>query len=431
MSKTSKSKNGILLITYAFPPIKAISSIRNYSIATHFQSYFSEVRVLSTTNRKRFPKEVFPYEEKLVYESLTFDYRTPFPNKKSSGVNQMPKDPNSFLTKLKNSFPFNLIIGLGGCFYIFFGVILGVYIVRKHKPTHIFSSFKPYADHVIGFWLKTFFPKLVWIADYNNLHIDPGRNNLYFIGLQKWFDNTIASKADYLSTVSQGLVKHLKVYNENVIVLENGIINPESSLESSEYCSDGKFTISYTGSLYPHQSSESFLQTLKNLIDEGKINKEKLQILYAGASSNLWNLYAERQGMESFCKDLGVLPFDEARKIQQGTNINLLLTWTTDDLDGIIPAKFYDYLASKRNIILIIKGNRDPLWEEKFKDLGIKGIFYDEPAAMSSLADHVFEIYSDWVSEGNKNISYPDHQIKKYYWENMMADFIKKIKKEA
>ena len=117
-------KGKILMVTYAFPSIKTISSIRNYNIAKHFQVYFSDVRVLTTTNRRWFPKEEFPFDEQLVTSSPTLDYRTFNRSKKSSGVNTMPDDSKSFLVKLKDSFPFNLLIGLGGIIYIFFGCLL-------------------------------------------------------------------------------------------------------------------------------------------------------------------------------------------------------------------------------------------------------------------------------------------------------------------
>ena len=151
-------------------------------------------------------------------------------------------------------------------------------MIKKHKITHVFSSFKPYADHVIAWWLKKFSPSLIWIADYNNLHVMPGENRVIWRGLQKWFDNLIASKADALTTVSEGLVEHLEEYNQNVIVLENGMMNLKPFPEAKP---NDKFTICYTGSLYPEQSTEILLKALNELIKEEKIDKTDLELVYA------------------------------------------------------------------------------------------------------------------------------------------------------
>ena len=418
-------ENKILMITYAFPSIKTISSIRNYNIAQHFLNYFSSVRVLTTTNRRWFPKENFPFDEQLIYPSPTLDYRTIKRSKKSSGVNEMPNESGSFLVALKDSFPFNLIIGLGGLLYIFCGVIIGIYLVKKHKITHLFSSFKPYSDHVIAWWLKLFFPSLVWIADYNNLHIMPGRRK-FWLGLQRWFDNLIASKANLLTTVSEGLVEHLEKYNQNIYILENGMMRKDSQIKQNPF---NCFSISYTGSLYPEQSPATLLKAISELINSKKIDKDHFQLIYAGASSNLWNYYLKKEGMESFSKDLGVLSLDEANQIQANSHLNLLLTWRTETLQGIIPAKFYDYLHSKKNILMIARGGKDWVWEKKFKELKSDNLFYDNEENLPAIKSFILKHYENWKEGKLHTPNYPKEVFKGYYWDNLMKKFVAHLEK--
>ncbi len=401
-----------------------MSSIRNYNVAKHFQNYFSDVKVLTTTNRRWFPKEEFPFDEHHVFESPTIDYRTFSFSKKATGVNTMPNDSKSFFVKMKDSFPFNLIFGLGGLIYIFFGVLIGAYLVKRNKITHLFSSFKPYSDHVIAWWLKVLFPSLKWIADYNNLHIVPGEKKLLWMSLQKWFERKIASKADLLTTCSEGLVEHLEQYHDLVLVLEYGMMRYESLPKPKPR---EKFTISYTGSLYPDQSTEILFESLKQLIEEGKISKDKISVTYAGASSNLWNYYAKNKGMESISENLGVLPLDKANELQIDSQLNLLLTWRTKLLIGIIPSKFYDYLQSKRNILMIIKGGKDITWEKKFRQLGIESIFYDTPEFIPNIKSFVLHQYKLWEKGSSQFVEYPKEVFEGYYWDKLIANYYKEL----
>ena len=416
----------MLIVSYYFPPIKAISSFRNYCLAKYFQNHFEKIEVITTTNDYFLPKENLLLPAVKVSRAPTLDYRTIFHSNKASGVDDTGSKWHHFFRNLKNSFPFNLLLDLGGPFYIFFGVIIGLYRIKRSKCTHILSSFHPYADHVIAYFLKRLNPSIYWIADFNNLHIEPDNHPLVWPSLQKKVNRWIVSRADMVSTVSEGLVPHLSEFNENVVVLENSIdvlpaVLPKPANES--------FTISYTGSLYPKQSMHALLETLNYLIQKEVIDKGKIKLQYAGTSNTLWNKLVAEHGLSEINEDLGVLSLKHAQQVMKSSELNLLLTWTTAGLDGIIPAKFYDYIAVGQPMLLLINGKKDILWEKKFKALDCGFISYENETNRDNLSHFITELYQNWDSGKPSAFKMKQSEVAKYFWSYQMPLFVEKLAK--
>ena len=412
------------MIVYDFPPIKAISSFRNYFISTQFIKYFKRVDVITTSNRRYLPKEKFPLDHIDVIEVPTLDYRTIFHSDKTSGVNIDNTPGKDILRKMKNSFPFNLLIGLGGIVYILIGTCIAFVRVKKLNITHVFSSFRPYANHLIAYFLKKRFPTLIWIADFNNPHYLADSNNIIWRPLQRWCNRKLLSNADVVSVVSDGMVVHLQEFNDNVIVLENGIYH--ESLDANEQPSK-KFTLSYTGSLYPEQSMHLMWRSLNELIEEGTVIRDDICINYAGASSRLWQKCMKGYDLLDVYNDQGVISIEAARQLQTSSHINLLLSWTTSTLQNIIPAKFYEYLVANSPILFLINGTKDILWEQKFKTLNAGKIFYEKEEDRIALKEFIQNLYREWKSSGIIDFQFNQEEVKKYHWDYQMREFMKKL----
>ncbi len=430
MSKPNSKKviGKILIVSYYFPPIKAISSFRNYCLAKYFQDHFDQVAVITTTNDFFLPKEKLVLPSVKVNRSPTLDYRTISHSEKASGVNDHGDKHHHFFRNLKNSFPFNLFLDLGGPFYILFGILLGLYRIRRSKITHILSSFHPYADHVIAYFLKRIHPSIYWIADFNNLHIEPDNHPLVWPALQHKVNQWIVSRADMVTTVSAGLVPHLQKFNEHVVVLENSI-DAIPKIATKDRTVKDKFTISYTGSLYPKQSMDTLLEVLNHLIQTAVIDPEKIQLQYAGTSNVLWNNLVNMHDLKHLNKDLGVLPLKEAQTVMKNSQLNLLLTWTTSGLDGIIPAKFYDYIAIGQPILLIINGRKDPLWDNKFKALNGGFVSYEQEANRAELISFITKLYQNWEAQKPSGFKMKPKEVAKYFWQYQMPLFVEKLSK--
>ena len=230
-----------------------------------------------------------------------------------------------FISKLVHSFPFNIFLADGGLTYILGGFFEGKKLIRKNSIEVIFSSYKPYSDHLICFLLKKWNPNLVWIADFRDLHVDEIRQNILFPSVQKWFNRQILKKADVVTTVSNGLGEKLKQYHSNIYILRNGI--PTASFKKQKQDFYKKFTLAYTGSIYPElQTAELLFKALEKLILEKKIDKKSIQLIYAGKEQAVWEKWIHQFNLQEINTSHGFLPKIKAQEIQQRSHVNLLLS---------------------------------------------------------------------------------------------------------
>ena len=431
MKKISDKK--ILICSYYFPPTKTVATVRVFNFHLEAQKHFKEVYGLTTSNRQLFPKDHFPLDDKNTTEVWTYDLRT-FLSKKNNAttsIDQSKKESRlaKFIIKLAYSFPFNLLLADGALTFILGGFFKGKKIIQKNKIEVIFSSFKPYSNHLICYLLKRWNPQLVWIADFRDLHIDEMRDNVYFPELQHWFNRQILKRANVVTTVSEGLVKKLNRYHSNIYLLKNGITT--QPISNSKPSPSEKFIISYTGSIYPIlQSAELFFKALSNLISNGKIEENNIQINYAGKEQAIWQKWVTDFNLQKINIFHGIVPMEEAKSIQQKSHINLLLSWASENQQGILTAKFYEYIAAQNPILLIIKGSKDYEFERIFDELQAGLVTYDHSDFLKLIENFILKYYQEWLEKGTITRSIKSDALQKYRWENQMKQFLNYLNKE-
>ena len=423
----------ILICSYYFPPTKTVATVRIFNFHIEAKKHFKEVFGLTTSNRQLFAKDDFPLDDKNTTEVWTYDLRT-FLGKKnnaSTSIDQSKKESRlaKFIIKLAYSFPFNLILADGGLTYILGGFFKGKKIIQENGIEVLFSSFKPYSNHLICFLLKRWNPKLIWIADFRDLHVDGMRDNVYFPKLQHWFNRKILKRANIVTTVSEGLKKKLEQYHSDIYLLKNGIPSTESTF--TKMPSFEKFTISYTGSIYLKlQSAELFFKTLRNLISEGKIDEDKIQLNYAGKEAVIWQQWVTYFNFQKINISHGIIPMKEAKIMQQKSHINLLLSWASENQQGILTAKFYEYLAAQNPILLIIKGTKDFEFEKIFDELQAGIVTYDNLDFQKDIEDFILKYYHEWLDSGTIKRSINPDELQKYRWDYQMNEFLSYLAKQ-
>lgn len=118
------------MINYYFPPIKAIGSIRNFSLAQGFSRYFKHLSIISTRNARFLPQEHFPASEDFdLHQVKTLDLRRILSLFSPKNLLSRRKNPGGrltqFLLKLKHGFPFSIMLNDGGPVYLFLAYQLG------------------------------------------------------------------------------------------------------------------------------------------------------------------------------------------------------------------------------------------------------------------------------------------------------------------
>jgi hypothetical protein len=411
----------LLMIAYLFPPVQAVSTLRWYHLYQEGRRYFSQITVISARHWRYLhhdPQLKLAFEPHLI---PAFDLRglTLLRQNRPYVPHQLKQRPwVNHLLRLLDAFPFNLLLGDGGIVYILRGYHLGVKLVKKEKITHLISSFRPYSDHAIAWLLKWRFPHLYWIADFRDLHIDPSRPLMYLPTLQRWFNQKIIKRASLVTTVSEGLGQQLRFFHSNIYVLRNGI-DPHSSVAENDQQVGSKFVIAYTGSLYPgFQNPALLFEALFNLMQNGLLTAADVQLVYAGKDGDFWQKELEVWNLASIAIDRGMLSLQDARGLQQQSCLNVLLSWATPDLQGILTGKLYEYLAARKPILALVEGAKDPELELILEQTQSGRVFY--AADLRELEIFILTAYRNWQKTSGSMPLNPADKLQDFTWPVLM-----------
>ncbi len=329
--------------------------------------------------------------------------------------------------RLINTFPLNLVIGEGGLIYLNTLIKNAGKAIKENNITHIYSSYRPFADHYAAYKLKKRNPELVWIADFRDLIIDPHYNHIFFKSGHHRFFKRVFSRADVLTTVSDGLAKKLQRYNPDVLTIRNGIKNvPDHIAEShSKY-----FKIAYTGSMFlDKRNAEPLFVAVRDLINRKMIIEDHIRIVYAGKDSRIWQALASRFHLDTILVDKGIVSGQEATLLQKEACINILLTISSKELQGVLTGKMIEYFESGSPVLAIIVGQNDPELKFIFNEIEIGDSFTDQPEDVSGISDFIYKEFIHWKITGTNRKPVNLKTLKeKYSVEATMRPLLEKIK---
>lgn len=415
-------KARFLFFLYYYPPAQGTAPKRNHLIASEIsrRAAFSEIFTSSI-------RQVSDQDDMKIHSIPTFDYRYYLRKKTDDGA--LPEEKKrrmQFLIRFINTFPFNIIIGEGGLFYLWKLIRKGQRSIRQNGITYVYSSYRPFTDHYAAYILKRRNPGIYWIADFRDLVIDPHYNHLYFPRLHHRILQRIYKRADLLTTVSQGLARQLYDYNPNVIPVKNGIRNiPQEILPI--HCKF--FKIAYTGSMFlDKRNAKPLFAALRELIDDNRIDESDLQVIYAGKDGQTWSDVASEFLLDQVLILKGIIPHDEAVKLQKSACINILLTISSPELQGVLTGKIIEYFEAGSPVLSIVVNHNDPELIAILNELEIGSSFSDQPDDVNGIKDFIYSEYLYWKRNGtNRKPVKLDVLQEKYSVEATMKPFFEKI----
>lgn len=214
---TPEQQSLLLFISYYFPPIhvNAVVRIKNFYegfIENGFQIYvitgkFPQQTPRDTSHQKYIPNISFiPLVgiRMFLINRILKNHTLPLSWKRKPLV--------SFLLSVRNRIPFNIFFGDGGLLYLIRTFLKGLKWIKKHKITHIFSSFSPITDHFVAFLLKYRYPHLHWVADFRDLPLDIKSPVKWNRPIFQFIFKKMMYHANEIITVSEGLKKRISLF---------------------------------------------------------------------------------------------------------------------------------------------------------------------------------------------------------------------------
>tara|TARA_B100001093_G_scaffold516558_1_gene595641 strand:- start:5034 stop:6317 length:1284 start_codon:yes stop_codon:yes gene_type:complete len=358
----------VLIITYYWPPSGG-AGVQRWLKFAKYLSDFGWEPIIYTVENGEYPVLDYDLSDE-VPNGITV-LKTPIWEpysiyKKFTGRKKEDKINSGFLSEKKNPklldklsiwIRGNLFIPDARKFWIKPSVNFLTKYLKDNPVDVVVSSGPPHSSHLIALKLKEN-NKLPWVADFR----DPWTNIDYYKDLllskksdlkHQKLENNVLTKADKVITIGKSLSEELNALGANNIdVIENGFDSDDFQLSEDVFL-DNEFSIAHIGSFTPSRNHIVFWQALKELITENInfSNDLKLQLVGKVDYSVIMNI--EKYGLEKYVNYVGYVPHREVIKYQKKSKLLLLMINNTPNAKGIITGKVFEYIASKRPILVI------------------------------------------------------------------------------
>ena len=358
----------VLIITYYWPPSGG-SGVQRWLKMSKYLPEYGWQPVIYTTKDAEYPitdptleKDVAP-EAKVIRRPIVEPYNF---YKKFLGLKKQEKIKAGFASESKKSgwkerlsvwIRGNFFIPDARCWWVKPSVRYLKHYLKEHPVDAIISTGPPHSMHLIALKLKKQFD-VPWIADFR----DPWTEIDFYdeLHLTRWADRKqhklewqVLTQADEVVTVSWNWAKGLeRLGNRDVQVIQNGydwVFNPtEEKLTLSE-----AFTLTHLGVIGPARNAPTLWQALRELKEEIEGFSKSLKIRLVGQVDQSVVQNLDTCGLTENTELITHVPHDEVKRIQDTTQILLLLVNNAPNAKGILTGKLYEYLASGRPILAI------------------------------------------------------------------------------
>lgn len=230
-------------------------------------------------------------------------------------------------------------------------------LLTKRKYCAIIASGPPFCVFVIGYFSSRL-NDCPLILDYR----DEWTENPFIVANNKfdrWWERRCIRAADMIVFTTESQKKHqLKIFHElspdKTIVLPNGwdpsvdvqrfdLVGPKTVL-------DRPLVVSYIGKLGSHVPIGRFLSTLNSAMESANQDTLRPIIRFVGEIDEIARSQVEATAGDIEIEEIGVVDHETAINI--AANSDLLLLIADKRLERYRPGKLYDYLASRRPILV-------------------------------------------------------------------------------
>lgn len=281
----------------------------------------------------------------------------------------------------------------------------GLEIIRQYGIDAIFSTSGPYTNHLVARYLKRK-TGLPWIADFR----DPWTQNMHRsdIRWREWLEErmerSVHHEANMTLTVTHSFAKN---FNEKfgaaitrLEVIHNGYDPADYEAlrdVKKEPQDEDRCVFMYAGIFYQERNPRLLLRAVRELIDEGALDRERIVLRFAGVfdypgySDNIDAVH--ELGLTDIVEILGNLPHKQALKKMKQSDILLLVGDTAPESGAYIPGKLYEYLAIGHPILALSMPGESTKLIEKY-GLGETA----DPLSLEEIKRAVKKLYEDWKS---------------------------------
>jgi hypothetical protein len=421
--------NKVLIITYHFPPRPTVASLRPLGLAKYLPEFGWQAVILTAALPAR-PDPQFEVVETPRRDSTVLSLgRRLFNLDTEQNLMAQTAQLKKKLRIRSEKSPLDVLLAAVGEVTAYpdpekgwrrFAFEAGGAMLRQQDIKAMISTSPPATAHLVAKTLKDEF-KVPWIADFRDLWT---QNYYYpYSPLRRRIERKLEQKtlavADALVTVSQPAADDLRSLHKPKPVhnIPNGF-DPAEVNTTPAGLTD-KFTITYTGNLYPgKQSPEPLFAALHDLISAGSVAADDIEVKFYGAQAGWVDKLAERYGLTGIVKQFGIVPREIALGKQRESQLLLLLKWNDPKQKGAYLAKIFEYLAARRPILAV--GGFPDVVDELLDETkaGVSGQIAEDIKRL------LLPVYREYKSAGTVAYGGDEAQVDKYSHREMARRFV-------
>jgi len=396
----------VLIVTYHFPPRPTVGSLRPLGLAKYLLEFGWDTTIL-TARLPGSPAPEFEVIETPYKDALGFSKKLLRLDSEQNLMTQVAQLKKNMHIRSEKSV-LDLLLKAWGEVTAYpdaqkgwrsYAIKAGNEFLKQEHVDAIISTSSPVTSHIVARALKTEHG-IPWVADFRDLWT---QNHYYPYSrlrrrIERRLELNTLREANALVIVSGPSYPKLSALHREkpIYVITNGFDPGEVNSPCVNLTS--KFTITYTGNLYPgKQSAEPLFIALRDMITNEILDANDIEVRFYGAEVGWIDKQAEHYGLKKVVKQYGILTRGAALNKQRESQVLLLIKWDDPNEKGAYSAKIFEYLAAKRPI-LAVGGYRDVVDEvldetragyigsssEEIKGI-IKELYQDYQGALSRL----------------------------------------------
>lgn len=389
----------VLVIAYFFPPMGGAGVQRTLKFVKYLPEFGWQPHVLTAHPPKSGPRD----------SGLLNEIKPDIPIVRTAAFllpRQLPWRFRNFVSR------WFLIVDeqLG---WLPFAVSAGRKILRASGDIKIiYSSSSPYTSHLIARQLhnRTHVP---WIADFR----DPWLANPFIKfptsfhrRVNELLERNVFFQADRVilnteTTRRHYLQKYPNLPPSKMAVITNGYDQADLPERSDRIELNSRFTIIHMGSLYPgSRSSRYFLNALRVILQTDQIMQNKVKVQFIGNIDKETRRLVRELNLGGNVDLLGHLPHLQALNHLLTADLLLLIPSYGVGSEMFLPAKLYEYLASKRPILCLAEsGECTDLVNQTRAGSSVP------PTDIRKIAEELVRLYRQW--QKGQLIIHPDQEL--------------------
>ena len=351
----------VLIITYYWPPaggpgvqrwLKFVKYLRDFNIEPIIYTPENpSYPIIDETFLNEVPKGIKIYKRP-IFEPYAF--AKIFSKKKTKKISAgiINSKNQSFLEKLLLWIRGNLFIPDARKFWVKPSFAFLSKIMEQEGIGTVITTGPPHSVHLIGLELKKR-NKVRWIADFRDPWTSIGYHKKLKLSVSsqkkhRLLEQLVLNEADKIIVTSNTTKQEFAhITKKPITVITNGY----DTSNGSPVVLDVNFTVSHIGSLLSGRNPINLWKAFSELIHEIPDFKKYFKLQLAGVISSdvLESIYFF--GLQPYTELLGYISHEEALQCQKKSQVLLLIEIDSEETQGIIPGKVFEYMAAKRPIL--------------------------------------------------------------------------------